>query len=95
MTINKGGLPNIMLEAMACGTPVLATPVGAIPDVVRDGETGFIMKDNSPECIARNVMRALSDPDLEGVAERGRWFVEGEFTFEKAVERWRGIFGEI
>jgi glycosyltransferase involved in cell wall biosynthesis len=89
------GLPNIMLEAMACGTPVLATPVGAIPDVIWDGETGFIMENNSPECIARNVMRVLSDPDLEGIAERGRAFVEREFTFEKAVERWKGIFGEI
>lgn len=89
------GLPNIMLEAMACGTPVLATPVGAIPDVIIDDKTGFIMESNSPECIAENVIRALNSPDLELIAENGRRFVEGVFTFEKAVKDWKGILQEI
>jgi len=89
------GLPNIMLEAMACGTPVLATPVGAVPDVVVDGKTGFIMESNSPECIAENVARALSSPELEQIAEAGRRFVEENFTFEKTVENWKGILQSI
>ncbi|TAJ43691.1 glycosyltransferase family 4 protein [Methanofollis fontis] len=85
------GLPNIMLEAMACGTLVLATPVGAIPDVIIDGKTGFIMENNSPECIAENVKRALDSPDLEQIAENGRRFVEENFTFERVVERWKKV----
>jgi glycosyltransferase involved in cell wall biosynthesis len=89
------GLPNIMLEAMACGTPVLATPVGAVPDVIIDGKTGFIMESNSPECIAENVMRAMRHPDLERIAEVGRRFVEENFTFECVVERWKEVLDEI
>jgi hypothetical protein len=46
-------LSSTLLGALTCETPVLATPVGAIPDVIIDGKTGFIMENNSPECIGR------------------------------------------
>jgi glycosyltransferase involved in cell wall biosynthesis len=85
------GLPNIVLEAMACGTLALATPVGGIPDVIRDGETGFIMEDNTPECIARNVIRALNHPDMEKITNNAHALIEREYTLEAAVERYRKI----
>ena len=89
------GLPNIMLEAMACGTPVLATPVGSIPDVIKDGETGFIMKNNSPECIAENVIRALNYPNFEQISLNARILVEKEYTYEKAVEKYKKVLENI
>ena len=89
------GLPNIMLEAMACGTPVAATSVGAIPDSIRDGETGFIIKNNSPECISANIIRALEDPDREKIAMNAKKMVEKEFSFESTVMQWKKILNSL
>ncbi|KKG09292.1 glycosyltransferase family 4 protein [Methanosarcina sp. 2.H.A.1B.4] len=89
------GLPNLMLESMACGTPVLATSVGAIPDVIKDGETGFIMKDNSPDCIAKSIIRALEHPDLELIVENARKLICTKFTYEFATENYRQIIENI
>jgi glycosyltransferase involved in cell wall biosynthesis len=85
------GLPNTMLEAMACGTPVLATSVGAIPDVLREKETGFLAHDNSPACLAKNIVGALTDPELKRITHNARKFVEDEFPYETLVETWRDI----
>jgi glycosyltransferase involved in cell wall biosynthesis len=89
------GLPHTILEAMASGTPVLATSVGAIPDAIKDGETGFIMENNSPECIAKNVIRALEYPDLDKIMKNARKLVEKEFTYEAAVEGYKKVLERI
>lgn len=87
----KEGLPNIILEAMACGTPVLATPVGGIPEVVRDGETGFIMENNSPECIAANITRALFESNMPQITDRALELIKREYSYSAAVKRFEQI----
>ena len=85
------GLPCTILEAMACGTPVLATPVGAIPDVIKDGETGFIMENNSPECIAENIVRALAHPNINEITKNARALIEEKYNYQAAVDGYRII----
>ena len=76
---------------MGCGTPVLATSVGGAPDLIKDGNIGFIMKDNTPECVAENVIRVLEHPNLDKTVKNAKELVEKEFTYEAAVERYREI----
>ena len=85
------GLPNIMLEAMACGTPVLATPVGSIRDIISDGVNGFIMENNSSESIKKNILRALTHKDLMSMGKVSHLYVEKEFNYEDTLERFREI----
>jgi len=83
------GLPGIVQEAMPCGAVVLATPVGGIPDLVKDGETGFILENGTPECIASSVIRALAHPNLGGIAGNARRLIERDYTRDAMTEKYR------
>ncbi len=54
------GIPAVVFESMLCGTPVLATPVGGIPDIIEDGNTGFLIHDLSPDWIVNRAFQAIN-----------------------------------
>jgi D-inositol-3-phosphate glycosyltransferase len=54
----------VALEAMACGTPVIASNVGGLADLVRDGRTGFLVPDGDPHALAAKLLPLLDDPEL-------------------------------
>jgi glycosyltransferase involved in cell wall biosynthesis len=89
------GLPTTILEALACGTPVYATPVSGVPDVVREGETGFLMRSRDPTDIAAEVEDILDREDLGAFSGRGRALVEREYSLDAAVERYRTILTTV
>jgi len=88
------GLPNVVLEAMACGTPVLASPVGGIPDVICDGVTGFLLEQNSPQAICDAILDALNCERLEDITARARDLVERDFSRNAAMKRWRKLLAD-
>ena len=76
----REGIPVVLIEAMAVGTPVVASDISGIPELVRDGETGLLTAPGDPESIAAAVRRIHGDPALaRRLATAARAVVEAEF----------------
>ena len=85
-SIGGEGIPRAILEAMACGKPVVATRVSGIPEAVRDGETGYIVEVGDYEVFSDRVLRILRDKGLrERMSMNARALIEREFNYEKII----------
>lgn len=77
---NRDGLPTVVLEAMALGTPVVATDVTGLPEIVEDGRTGLRVEQHDPAGLAAALARLLDAPELRsGLAKAARDLIEIEF----------------
>jgi glycosyltransferase involved in cell wall biosynthesis len=85
-TSDSEGCPNVILEAMACGRPVVATRVGDIPSLIKDGETGFLVAPDDDQGLLDRINRLLSDIDLrEAMGRAARRKAERELGLERLV----------
>jgi glycosyltransferase involved in cell wall biosynthesis len=77
LTSEYEGTPNVLLEAMAMGLPVVATAVGGVPDIVKDGETGFLIPRDDLKAQVAVIARLIRDSDLRArIAKQARSYIE-------------------
>lgn len=90
---NRDGLPTVLLEAMALGTPCVSTAVTGIPELVRDGQTGFCVPEGDPQALATALARMLDDADLrQRFSTAGRALIAQEFDQHVNAARLRAIW---
>lgn len=89
------GLSVALLEAMAAGVPVLASKVGGSPEIVIDGETGYLVPPERPEELSDRILKLVGNRDLaRSFGERGRERVAQEFTTARMLEHYQHLYSD-
>jgi glycosyltransferase involved in cell wall biosynthesis len=90
------GLPNVLLEAMACGVPVVSTSVGGVPEIILDGVTGFLTPAGDDQRLAEKVCRLLEDPALaHQMGQVGREGTVEQFSVGKMVQSYHDLYQRL
>ncbi len=92
------GLGNSFLEAMAVGLPVIATPVGGIPDFLEDGKTGWFCAVNNPQSIAEKIKYILdpaNEAEVARVVVNAKKLVEEKYNWDKIAGQMEKIFNTL
>jgi glycosyltransferase involved in cell wall biosynthesis len=85
---DREGLGVALIEAMAVGLPVIGTNLGGIPEVIEDGENGFLVSPRNPEQLAEALKKLVNDQTLRtGMGLRGRQMYEEKFTLPRMIRQ--------
>lgn len=92
----REGMPNVILEAMAFGLPILTTPVGGIADFFDEGKMGFLLRQSDPEKIAEMIETTLKDSDLcRKIATYNYEYAKKRFYAPVVAERIRSYYNNL
>ena len=93
---NPEGMPMAVLEALAAGLPIVSTPFGAIPDIVKDGANGFLVAPNAPGQIAERIVFLLRRKDLMGrIREENMRLARREYDREIALNKLEKLYRSL
>lgn len=94
---SRGGdsMPAVLIEAGLCGLPAIATPIGAIPDVVLDGESGSIIASSDVDLLSAGLRDLAADPDLRRrFGRRAIDHCSANYTIEVVAQAWARVLDE-
>ena len=87
------GLPNVILESMAAGVPVVATRIGAMEEIIEDGVHGLLVPPHDPRALAESILRILQDDELaQKLASAGQERVRTCFSFERTLSELQKLY---
>lgn len=90
------GLGVVLLEAMACGTPVIGSNVGGITDIIINGENGFLTISENPQNLAEKIITVLSNNDLQKkFSENGFRTIKEKFSWDVITDEFLESYGEL
>jgi glycosyltransferase involved in cell wall biosynthesis len=86
----------VLIEAMACATPVVATNLGGVPEIVQNGKTGLLVPPLDPQAMASAMCKVLTQPELAArLASEARLEVERRFSLSGYVDQIKGIYQRV
>jgi len=92
---DRDGIPNVLMEAMSCGLPVVTTDVSGIPELIRDGINGLLVPPDDPPAIAAALQRLFRDPvAAEALGKEAVKTVKENFDGERTTKDLVNLFGE-
>jgi len=96
LSSKREGVPMSILEAMAAGLPIIATNVGGIPEIVKDGENGILVPPQDQNSLANAICRVLDDSEFAAnLANRARISVEQSYSIQAITESYTKIYLSI
>lgn len=90
---NVDGCPIVILEAMACGKPVVSSNISGIPIVVKDGETGLLVGEKNVDALATSIITLLENPEKrKQFGKAGQQRIQQELTWTNTIEQFISIY---
>lgn len=90
------GVPQSLMQAAACGLPAVSTPIGAIPEAVRDGETGLLVPPRQPAALAAALERLMADVPLRArMGAAAHAYAQANFGIDRMLDGMEAVFARI